>query len=286
MKENMIDIQNLEFSYSRQTTLLKELSLQLEAGRIHGLLGKNGEGKSTLLKLISGLDFPTQGEIKVMGFEPRKRQPEMLQEIFFLPEEFPLITLSIENYEKVYAPFYPKFNPEQFNQFLKEFDVISKKSVLNKLSHGQKKKVMIAFGLATNTKLLLMDEPTNGLDIPSKGQFRRMVASAIDDDRCLVISTHQVRDLDSLIDSITIMDNHEIVFNESIENITKKLLFKFVDRNETDETVIYSEDSLRGLYQVRENKTGEESKVDIELLFNAIFADKKRIKQLFSTKSN
>jgi len=286
MKENMIDIQNLEFSYNRQTTLLKELSLQLEAGRIHGLLGKNGEGKSTLLKLISGLDFPTRGEIKVIGFEPRKRQPEMLQEIFFLPEEFPLITLSIENYEKVYAPFYPKFNPEQFNQFLKEFDVISKKSVLNKLSHGQKKKVMIAFGLATNTKLLLMDEPTNGLDIPSKGQFRRMVASAIDDDRCLVISTHQVRDLDSLIDSIIIMDNHEIVFNESIENITKKLLFKFVDRNETDETVIYSEDSLRGLYQVRENKTGEESKVDIELLFNAIFSDKKRIKQLFSTKSN
>jgi len=286
MKENMIDIQNLEFSYSRQTTLLKELSLQLKAGRIHGLLGKNGEGKSTLLKLISGLDFPTQGNIEVMGFEPRKRQPEMLQEIFFLPEEFPLITLSIENYEKVYAPFYPKFNHEQFNQFLKEFDVISKKSVLNKLSHGQKKKVMIAFGLATNTKLLLMDEPTNGLDIPSKGQFRRMVASAIDDDRCLVISTHQVRDLDSLIDSITIMDNHEIVFNESIEDITKKLLFKFVDRSETDETVIYSEDSLRGLYQVRENKTGEESKVDIELLFNAIFADKKRIKQLFSTKSN
>jgi ABC-type multidrug transport system, ATPase component len=140
--------------------------------------------------------------------------------------------------------------------------------------------------LATNTKLLLMDEPTNGLDIPSKGQFRRMAASAIDENRCVIISTHQVRDLDSLIDSITIMDNHEIVFNEPIENISQKLLFKVVDRNETDETVIYSEDSLRGLYQVRENTTGEESKVDIELLFNAIFADKKRIKNLFSQKNN
>jgi len=282
----MIDIKNLEFSYSSKTKLLSELSLQLEAGRIHGLLGKNGEGKSTLLKLISGLDFPMKGEMNVLGFEPRKRQPEMLQEIFLLPEEFPQVTLSISNFEKVYAPFYPKFSSEQFNQYLKEFEVDSKKSELNKLSHGQKKKVMIAFGLAANTKLLLMDEPTNGLDIPSKGQFRRMVASAIDDERCMVISTHQVRDLDSLIDSITIMEGHEIVFNETTENITKKLLFKVYDRNDADKSIIYSEESLRGFYQVRENKTGEESKLDIELLFNAIITDKNRVKQLFSQSMN
>jgi len=277
----MIDIQNLEFSYSKQTSLLSNLNLQLEAGRIHGLLGKNGEGKSTLLKLISGLVFPKQGEINVMGFKPEKRQPEMLQEIFFLPEELPQLTLSIENYEKVYAPFYPNFNTTQFNDYLKEFEIENKKSLLNKLSHGQKKKVFIAFGLATNTKLLLMDEPTNGLDIPSKGQFRRMVASTLDDSRCLIISTHQVRDLDSLIDSITIMDGHEIVFNEPTENITKKLLFRVADRNEKDESVIYSEDTLRGLYQVCENPTGEESKLDIELLFNAVFTDKKRIMNIF-----
>lgn len=278
----MIDINNLEFSYSQKKKLLSGLSLQIEAGRIHGLLGKNGEGKSTLLKLISGLAFPRQGDINVMGLKPQKRQPEMLQEIFFLPEELPQLTLSVENYEKVYAPFYPKFSSDKFNEYLKEFEVNSKKSELNKLSHGQKKKVMIAFGLATNTKLLLMDEPTNGLDIPSKGQFRRMVASAINKERCMVISTHQVRDLESLIDSIIIMDNHEIVFNEPIETISKKLLFKVVDRNETDETNIYWEDTLRGTYLICENKTGEESKLDIELLFNAIFADKNRINEIFS----
>jgi len=127
-----------------------------------------------------------------------------------------------------------------------------------------------------------MDEPTNGLDIPSKGQFRRMVASAIDENRCLIISTHQVHDLDSLIDSITVMEKHEIVFNQPIEEITKKLFFRVADRNDKDETVIYSEDTLRGLYQVCENKTGEESKLDIELLFNAILTDKKRIKLLFT----
>lgn len=282
----MVDIQNVTFSYTTKTELLSNLSLKLEAGHIHGLLGKNGEGKSTLLKLISGLDFPKAGSIDTLGFNPVKRYPEMLQEIFFLPEELPQLTLSIENYEKIYAPFYPNFSAEQFNNYLKEFDIENKKSMLNKLSHGQKKKVFVAFGLATNTKLLLMDEPTNGLDIPSKGQFRRMVASGIDNDRCLIISTHQVRDLDSLIDSITVMEGHEIVFNESIENITKKLLFKVYDKNEKDETLIHSEDTLRGYFQVRENKTGEESKLDIELLFNAIIADKNRIKQLFSTKKN
>ena len=281
MNKIMIDINNVDFSYSRRTKLLSGLSLQLEAGRIHGLLGKNGEGKSTLLKLISGLDFPSKGKIEVMGFNPLKRQPELLEEIFFLPEELPQLTLSIENYEKVYSPFYPNFSLEQFNQYLKEFEIENKTDLLNKLSHGQKKKVMIAFGLATNTKLLLMDEPTNGLDIPSKGQFRRMVASALSDDRCLLISTHQVHDLDSLIDNIIIMDGHEIVFNQSIENIALKLVFKVSDRKEQDESVLYSEDTLRGLYQVCENKLNLESKVDIELLFNAIFANKKRIKELF-----
>jgi len=277
----MIDIKNVDFSYSRNAKLLSGLSLKLETGRIHGLLGKNGEGKSTLLKLISGLVFPIHGSIDVMGFDPQKRTPAMLQDIFFLPEELPQLPLSIKNYEEVYAPFYPNFSAEQFDSYLKEFEIDDKKAMLNKLSHGQKKKVFVSFGLATNTKLLLMDEPTNGLDIPSKGQFRRMVATAVDESRCLIISTHQVRDLDSLIDSIMIMDGHEIVFNEPNENITKKLLFKVVDHNDTDESVIYSEESMRGLYQVRENTTGEESKLDIELLFNAVFTDKKRIMNLF-----
>ncbi len=277
----MITINNLEFSYSKKTKLLSNLSLQLEAGRIHGLLGKNGEGKSTLLKLVSGLVFPKVGTIDVMGFNPQTRQPEMLQEIFFLPEELPQITLSIENYEKVYAPFYPNFSSVKFSEYLQEFDVDNKKALLNKLSHGQKKKVMIAFGLATNTKLLLMDEPTNGLDIPSKGQFRRMVAAGVDENRCLIISTHQVHDLDSLIDNIIVMEKHKIVFNQPIENITNKLLFKVANRNESDENALYSEETLHGLYQVCKNTTGEDSKLDIELLFNAITTKTTEISKLF-----
>lgn len=277
----MIQIQNVTFSYSNRTRLLADLSLTLQTSRIHGLLGKNGEGKSTLLKLMSGLVFPKSGNVDVMGFVPSARKPEMLSEIFFLPEELPVLNISVQNLQNVYAPFYPNFDPQLFDKFLNEFDVQDKKAMLTRLSHGQKKKVMIAFGLATNTKLLLMDEPTNGLDIPSKAQFRRMVASVIDDNRCMVISTHQVHDLDGLIDSITIMDRHEIVFNRTLEEISQKLCFRMADRNQTDEKVIYSEDTLRGQVQVCINTTGEESKVDIEMLFSAVLANKSLITSLF-----
>ncbi len=278
----MVKIHNVTFSYTKKSKLLTDVSIEFPAGRIHGLLGKNGEGKSTLLKLISGLVFSKQGEIDTLGFNPAKRYPEMLSEIYFLPEELPMLTMSIGNFEKVYAPFYPNFNSEQFNNNLNEFDLTDKSQMLNKLSFGQKKKVFVAFGLATNTKLLLMDEPTNGLDIPSKGQFRRMVASAIDESRCLIISTHQIHDLDSLIDYISIMDRHEIVFNYSLEEITRKLYFCVADRNEKNSNALYSEDTLRGLYQVCENKAGEDSNPDIELLFNAVLANKNQIVKLFN----
>jgi ABC-2 type transport system ATP-binding protein len=282
----MIQIKNVEFSYSRNSELFAGLDLSLSPGHIHGILGKNGEGKSTLLKMISGMIFPQKGKIEVLGLEPQKRQPEMLREIFFLPEELPPITLSIENYEKVYAPFYPNFSHEQFQNYLQEFEINSGKSQINKLSYGQKKKVFMAFGLATNTKIVLLDEPTNGLDIPSKAQFRKMTASALEDERIMLISTHQVRDLDSLIDSIIIMDAHQIVFNELCENITEKLLFSYGKENFKGEEVLYSEENLRGFDQVSINKTGEESKLDIELLFNTVLKNRQRIREIFSNPNN
>ena len=281
----MIDFEKVDFSYTPRVKLLTDLNLQFKPGHIHGLLGKNGEGKSTLLKLIAGLLFPVKGKVEVMNFTSCKRSAGMLQEIYFLPEELPHHTLSIAQYEQVYAPFYPNFSASLFDDCLKEFEITSKKLKMNKLSFGQKKKVVVAFALASRTKILLMDEPTNGLDIPSKGQFRRMVASTLDENRCIIISTHQVRDLDSLIDQLVIMDNHEIVLNETIEAITNRLLFRLQDAERKDAPIIYSENTLRGVYQVCENINGEDSKLDIELLFNAVCTNKNRIQQIFNLKS-
>ena len=277
----MIDIQHISFGYKTQNELFQDLSLQFVAGRIHGLLGKNGAGKTTLLKLISGTLFPYSGSLSTFGYTPAKRDPIMLQDTYFLPEEIYLPALSVQGFVNVYAPFYHRFDYEQFNAILHEFEISSKTQKLHALSHGQKKKVQIAFSLAANTRLLIMDEPTNGLDIPAKSQFRRIVANAFTDERCIIISTHQVRDLHSLIDYITILDDHDIVMSHSVEEITKRLLFKWYDTGDAPRDALYTEEGIKGVAAVLENTHQAESKLDIEVLFNALFANKEKIKEIF-----
>ena len=282
----VIDIKNLDFHYRRQSKLLSNLSLQLKTGSIYGLLGKNGEGKSTLLKLIAGLIFPLQGRVNVLGCEAGKRKTEMLEEIFFLPEEIQSSNLSIESFEMVYAPFYPNFSSSTYYKILQEFMIDTRIQHINELSFGQKKKFLIAFGVATNAKVILLDEPTNGLDIPSKKQFRRIISSAINEKCCIIISTHQVLDVEDLIDNIIIMDEHEIIFNETIKDITNILLFTTSETKEIDESIIYSEETTHGFNLIKENKAHEEGRLDIELLFNALMTDKNKIKEILNPTMN
>jgi ABC-2 type transport system ATP-binding protein len=277
----MIEIQHLGFGYKSGKLLFKDLSLTLSEGNIYGLLGKNGAGKSSLLKNIAGLLFPVSGFCKVNGFQAKDRLPAFLQQLYFIPEEFYLPAVSIKNFVTTYAPFYPDFSSSQFQQYLQEFQIEDNQK-LTELSYGQKKKVLIGFGLATNTNVLIMDEPTNGLDIPSKTQFRRIMASAMDENRIIIISTHQVRDLESLIDPVIILDNSEILLHASIAEITEKLAFKNLSVIEEPDKVIYAESSLRGHAVVMQNTDNEPGKVDLELLFNAALEKRKLLKEVFT----
>jgi ABC-2 type transport system ATP-binding protein len=275
----MIDIQNLHFGYRRKK-IFTGLSLHLQAGHIYGLLGKNGTGKSTLLRNMAGLLFPDQGTITVLNHKPGRRQPAFLQEVFMVPEEFYLPDVSLEDLVTHQAAFYPKFNRQQFDGYINEFEV-PRDNTLQKLSYGQKKKALISFGLATNTAVLLMDEPTNGLDIMSKSQFRKVMAGALDDNKCIVISTHQVKDLENLIDRITIIDEGQILFDQTIENITRKLSFRISFDSEEARAALYSESSLRGNAIITANTEGEESKLDLELLYKAIVLNRQSIQSVF-----
>lgn len=275
----MIKINNLNFGYSKHQLLFKNMSMQLSNGHIYGLLGKNGAGKSSLLKNLAGLVYAESGSMDVMGYDPSKRQPALLEQICFIPEEFYLPSVKIDAYVKANAAFYPNFNHGYFADLLAEFDIPVAQKLIN-MSYGQKKKVIIAFGLATQAKLVIMDEPTNGLDIPSKAQFRKIMASALTDDRCIIISTHQVRDLDNLIDTVIMLDESSVALKASIEEITNKLCFKRI--KELDETVIYAEPSLSGFNAVMPNFHNEDSKLDIELLFNAVLAEKSKLKPIFN----
>jgi len=277
----MIGIQNLSFAYKKKP-VFNGLNLQFKAGHVYGLLGKNGTGKSSLLRNIAGLLNPQNGSITVNGFTPFDRLPVFLADVFMVAEEFYLPDIRIPGFIKHYAPFYPHFNSNKFSNYISVFE-IPEDSTLQNMSYGQKKKVLISFALATNAKVLLMDEPTNGLDIIGKSQFRKILAEVVDEERCIIISTHQVKDLENLIDRVTIIDEGKILFDENVEEITKKLSFRFSYDQADVETAYYSESSLMGNVIVVPNYDGEEGKLDLELLYKAIVTNSDKITKLFQS---
>ncbi|MCK4608105.1 MAG: ABC transporter ATP-binding protein [Gammaproteobacteria bacterium] len=224
----MIEIKELSFGYKAAPQLFVDLMLELTEGNIYGLLGKNGAGKTTLLKLIAGMLSPVQGGCQVMGYKPHLRHPLFLQDIYFIPEEFSVPPITVDLYVNLYAPFYAKFDYQAWNEALDEF-CLPRDKKLHILSYGQKKKFLVAFALATNCKLLLLDEPTNGLDIPSKSQFRKLMARMLTEERSFIIATHQVRDLETLIDTVVILDEGRIIFNEPIYESETNLEILFND---------------------------------------------------------
>ncbi|HMA61415.1 MAG TPA: ABC transporter ATP-binding protein [bacterium] len=275
----MIKIENLTFNYPKQDQLFRDLDLQLNDGCVHGLLGKNGAGKTTLLKIIAGLRFPKKGDCRAYGYDTYKRYPDFLNKLYFVPEEFYTPPIKIKEFINIYAPFYPNFSQQDLNDYIQEFEIPDKGN-LSSFSYGQKKKFLISFGLATNCNILILDEPTNGLDIPSKSKFRKVLASSINSKRSFIISTHQVRDIDQLIDPIVILDEGKIIFNHSLDEISENLAIQVVDEL-PEEGVLYSESTLGGYSIVTENKNIDSSALDVETIFNAVINNKAKINQIF-----
>ena len=274
----VIRMQDIGFSYGKKP-LFTHLNLEIKRGNIYGLLGKNGSGKTTLLKLLSGQLFPDEGYTSVLGFDPIGRKPQMLGEIFYLPEEFPLPKMKAEQYLKMRSVFYPRFDHAMFERFCKDFDLDMQQN-LNEMSLGQKKKLLLAFGLASNTSLLILDEPTNGLDIPSKRQFRQTVASAMTEDRTFIISTHQVRDMENLIDPLIILHDGSIIFNDGVDSITDKYVMSLVTTDpKQDESVVYKEKVLGGWMVLKEiDETEVQGQpLDLETLFNVVIENPTRM---------
>jgi ABC-2 type transport system ATP-binding protein len=274
----MIKTEKLTFGYRRRRKVLNDITLELEQGHIHGLLGCNGIGKTTLLKLICGIMRPNGGSVRVDGHDPMTRQPQMFSELLIVPEEFDLPNLSLERYASIMSPFYPRFDIAAMRRYAEELKV-STADKLHNMSMGQRKKAYIAFALACNVRMLLMDEPTNGLDIPSKSIFRRLLASYVDHERMVVISTHQVADVESLLDSIVILDTEGVALAATTAQICDKLKF---GRAQEGDNVLYKEMTIAGEMAVMENRAGEDTQLNIELLFNAVTADRKAINNLFN----
>jgi ABC-2 type transport system ATP-binding protein len=277
----MITFDRVGFRYSQQKPIFDELSLSLNPGHIYGLLGKNGEGKSTLLRQTAGLLFPSDGLIDVMGFTPAKRETEFLQQVVYMPEEPYLPSGTIKNFAKTYGPLYPNFNADQFDQAVDQFGIVTSDR-LERLSYGQRKKAAIAFAVASNPRVLLLDEPTNGLDIPAKNQFRKLVLSAFDDDRIIVIATHQVRDLEDLIDTILILNQNKLAFQASTNEVEQLLSFRTCSELTHGVDALYTQPVPGGYKMVTSRAPDSDSPLDLEYLFNAVVENPARIQQIFN----
>lgn len=274
-----VSMRSVAFRYGSKTRLFDDLDLVLEPDTIYGLLGRNGAGKTTLLKLLVGLLFPAAGQIDVFGFAPEERHPDMLADFVLVPEEFETLPVTIDRYRALYGPLYPRFDGTQFSRYLGEFE-LDPGQKFSQMSYGQKKKALLAFALATNTRLLLLDEPTNGLDIPSKGQFRRILAGAANQERIIIVSTHQVRDMENLIDPVIILDEGRIIFDRTLEEITSALAV--VQTREEPTEAIYAEKVMGGYAALRKsNGSDEHSRVDLEILFNAVTHDSASVTAAF-----
>ncbi|MEC3882056.1 ABC transporter ATP-binding protein [Parapedobacter sp. 10938] len=267
----MIQLTDLSFGYRKQPPLFNGLNLSLGAGHIYGLLGKNGSGKTTLLKNMVGLRYPTAGRATMDGLDTANRCPDVLSRVFFLPEEPYIPDHTATAFLRMNSGFYPAFDRALLADYLEAFEVPEQRT-LAKLSLGQQKKFMVAFALACRTKLLVMDEPTNGLDIPSKVQFRKVLASAFDEDRCIVLSTHQVRDLDNLIDSVIILHDGTIKLHAPLERLTAQIRFGKVSGG-AGSSALYGEEAFDGTHAILPNPEGVSSKPDLELLFNAVVSE-------------
>ena len=264
----MIQISNLTFGYkSSKKNVLENVSLQLNPGSIVGLLGKNGTGKTTMLNLVTGQLFAKEGIVTIDGEDVNTKSKSILEKIYFLPEELVVPSISLESFIKLYSPFYKDYSQEVMDECMREFDLKLEKKSLNKLSMGTKKKVMICFAIATNVPYLLMDEPTNGLDIPSKRIFRKLINSHMSENRTIVVSTHQVHDVEKMVDHIVILGENDLLVNDSVDGLAEKYTFGTSPKGE----VIYSEKSLEGnLCVARRTESEDETPVSLELLFEAV----------------
>lgn len=262
----MVQLTNVSFAYGK-TPVFDGIDLRVKPGFFYGVLGRNGTGKSTLLYIISGMLRPIQGQVAVMDYIPHHRRPAFLQKVFMIPEEFYIPDISLADFVKYYGRFYPEFNRKSFEENLDVFEI--PRHTLLKMSYGQKKKVLISFGLASGVALLLMDEPTNGLDVISKGQFRKVMARSMAPDKSIIISSHQVSDLSSMVDHLVVLDSTKITVQNSIQEIETKLVFKVSDDPVEAEGAIYTEMSRGGNAMVALNDGSAESMIDLELFYKA-----------------
>jgi len=264
----MIQLSQLNYAYPKAQALFSGLNCRFSQGNIYGLLGRNGAGKTTLLKIVAGLLSSDEQAARILHQPSTRRLPDVLSECVYVPEEFYTPALTVNQHLKRFAAFYPRFDHSMLQEFIREFELPADAD-LSSFSYGMKKKYLIAFSLSTRARILLLDEPSNGLDIPSKSQLRKVLAGSLQDDQLMIISTHQVRDMKNLIDPVVILDGGRILLNSGLHELGQNLSVTQSKERPEGDNVLYVEETFGTFTAVLSGK-GQGECPDLELLFNAV----------------
>ena len=273
----MINIENLSFSYQKKGCRhanknvfdLNIKNAQIGTG-IHLLLGENGAGKTTLLHIIAGLLFTQKGTCKIDGNDISLRQPSDMSKVFFMPEDITFPAKSINDFAKIHSPFFPTFSEDLFRQNLEIFHLTGDEE-LSSLSFGIRKKANIAYVMALGTDIILLDEPTNGLDINAKKELLKIMVNSIRDDQTVIISTHTVWDLKNLFDSVMMLNRGELLLSMSNEELISKI--SFMAGNTLNPDALYSEHDINGYHWIEKNIDGIETETNFALLYSALMSN-------------
>lgn len=263
----MVELKGISFCYDSEEKIFNDFSLRLNEGRFYGLLGKNGTGKTTFLKIISGALLVKRGEVIINKKDIKYRDLGTLQEIFLLPADFTFPQMNINKYVSIYSTFYPKFSKKILEDCFTNFDINKNIKNLQELSLGEKHKIAVSIAISSGTKILLFDEATNGMDIPTRKIFRKMLIKYIKEDQTVVLSTHVVHDIENLLTDIIILRKDKKAFISSIDDIRKRYLFGI---QKYKDGALYYEPCSEGYHVICNNLNNEETEISIELLFNAL----------------
>lgn len=214
----IIELKNLQKNYGSEPAV-QGINLSLEQGKIIGLLGPNGSGKTTIIKLINGLIPPTSGEIlvdgKAVGVESKKI-------ISYLPERTYLDpNMSVRECIRFFKDFYEDFNPDKAVELIQKLGIPPKKK-LKTLSKGTKEKIQLILVMSRKAKVYILDEPIAGVDPASRDYILDTILNNFDTGATLIICTHLISDIERILDEVVFLSHGRILVNDSADNIRNK----------------------------------------------------------------
>ncbi len=269
----MIELKNVTFTYrGAKRPAVADLSAKVGSG-LYLLAGENGAGKTTLLHIIAGLDRPQTGSCKIDSYLSSSNNPAEMGNVFILEDFMKFPGKTIREFKKLHSRFYPNFSEDIFNENLKAFGQTGNEP-MDSHSLGNLKKAQLSYVIALGVKVLLLDEPTNALDIEGRETLRKLIATNINHDQTIIVSTHSVADLDKLFDGALIMQQSRLLFAGTEEDVAEKLAFEY--SKDPDPDALYSENAAGRYVNIFPADGHDETRVDWKTLYLALHSEKSK----------